>query len=629
MSPMLISIWSAAFLLLLVALWFQGRSRKVRLHKKIDGIHPFNLKLYHLLLRFSYTRAVALKYQYSLKQLSRLREEALYHAVGNFFRRLLLVFCVVLSIILVMTQNILYIGMYVFVTGVLLEVFVDYILVKRHNQLLKGQILFDELVRQKYYEQGTVEEAIYEACQEFPDKESPMLIQGEYLYDVLMESNVEEAVQIYNQHAPNKYLKMLLNLCYITSEYGDSKENGQSVFMNSLSHLTNEIRVEEMKRERLNYSLKSLHLIAILPLLCMLPLQNWASHNFQPLQVFYAGSYGKAIEVVMFCIILFAVMILRKIQNVGIISELRRERQRKTEILQKRRRARFFYFLLGIGIVMFINVQESQRLRRTSVLEDSALYVPEDKNWERIREKEMEWIDAVPKGAEQEAVIALFSQRMAYQPELSHLQGKMAEQYTEKLYRKYRNLQKPWMGVWQILGIAGIAFLMGYWQVVTEKMVKRVREMEREDEVAGYRSILLMLMHHQRLGMEDILGWLNMFADYYENVFERCLNHFSMGTEEAFAELKKEKQNDFQTMVLQLEAASRDLSLKQAFDDLVHEKAYYLERRKEINQQMIAKRLAMGELIGFLPAYALIVLYLIVPMVYSGMESLQQFYQQI
>lgn len=102
-----------------------------------------------------------------------------------------------------------------------------------------------------------------------------------------------------------------------------------------------------------------------------------------------------------------------------------------------------------------------------------------------------------------------------------------------------------------------------------------------------------------------------------------------MGTEEAFAELKKEKQNDFQTMVLQLEAASRDLSLKQAFDDLVHEKAYYLERRKEINQQMIAKRLAMGELIGFLPAYALIVLYLIVPMVYSGMESLKQFYQQI
>ena len=107
------------------------------------------------------------------------------------------------------------------------------------------------------------------------------------------------------------------------------------------------------------------------------------------------------------------------------------------------------------------------------------------------------------------------------------------------------------------------------------------------------------------------------------------MNNFSMGTEEAFAELKVEKQADFQTLVLQLEAAAKDLSLQQAFDDLVHEKAYYLERRKEINRQMIAKRLAMGEMIGFLPAYGLIALYLIIPMIYSGMESLNQFYQQL
>ena len=629
MESLLISIWSAALLLFGIALWYSRRPRRPKSKKKSDLPHPMNLWVYSFLRRFRYSRSLLLRYQYSLKQLTRLREGALLERTGDFFRKLILVFLIILSGLLLLTRNLVYLGMYLFVTLVLIEVFVDYVLVKRHNQLLTGQILFDELVRQKYYEQGTVEEAVYEACQEFPDKTSPMLIQGEYLYDVLMESDVEEAVQRYNQQAPNKYLKMLLNLCYITAEYGDSQENGQSVFMGSLSHLTDELRVEELKRERLNYSLKSLHFIAVLPLLCMLPLQNWASRNFEPLRLFYQSRFGRVTELVMFCLILAVVMILRKIQNIGIIAEESPERLRPMEDLRRKRRIRLISFGLGLGIILLINWQEQNRIRRTSVLENGMFFSGAEQYRQLLREKETEWLDSLNSKLKKPAILAVLRARAEKLPELSSLQGKGLERYIEQLYEKYQQLHRPWLELWQVAALAALSFALGYWYLLADALAARVREMEREDEVAGYRSILLMLMHHSRLGMEDILTWLNMFAHYYEERFERCLNVFSMGTEEAFAELKTEKQADFQTLVLQLEAAAKDLSLRQAFDDLVHEKAYYLEKRKEINRQMIARRLAMGEMIGFLPAYGLIALYLIIPMIYSGMQSLNQFYQQL
>lgn len=629
MENLQISIWSAALILFVVALWYSRRPRRPKTKTQSDLPHPMNLRVYRFLRRFRYSRSLLFRYQYSLKQLTRLREGALLEKTGDFFRKLMLAFLILLSGLLFLTRNLVYLGMYVFVILVLIEVFVDYVLVKRHNQLLQGQILFDELVRQKYYEQGTVEEAVYEACQEFPDKTSPMLIQGEYLYDVLMESDVEEAVRRYNQQAPNKYLKMLLNLCYITAEYGDSQMNGQSVFMGSLSHLTDELRVEELKRERLNYSLKSLHFIAVLPLLCMLPLQNWASRNFEPLRLFYQSRFGRITELVMFCLILSVVMMLRKIQNIGIISEERVERRRETEIPIRKRRIRFISFGVGLLLIFFINWQEHNRIRQTSVLENTMFFGGGEEYRQVLREKEAEWLDGLNPRLKKPAVLAVLRAKAEKLPELSGLQGKGLDRYVNQLYEKYRQLHRPWLELWQVAVLAALSFALGYWYLLADALAGRVREMEREDEVAAYRSILLMLMHHTRLGMEDILTWLNMFAHYYEERFERCLNNFSMGAEEAFAELKVEKQADFQTLVLQLEAAAKDLSLQQAFDDLVHEKAYYLERRKEINRQMIAKRLAMGEMIGFLPAYGLIALYLIIPMIYSGMESLNQFYQQL
>ena len=56
---------------------------------------------------------------------------------------------------------------------------------------------------------------------------------------------------------------------------------------------------------------------------------------------------------------------------------------------------------------------------------------------------------------------------------------------------------------------------------------------------------------------------------------------------------------------------------------------YNREARKENNERIVERRKNLGNIIGFLPIYALIILYLVIPMIVSGMDSISAFYRQL
>ena len=64
------------------------------------------------------------------------------------------------------------------------------------------------------------------------------------------------------------------------------------------------------------------------------------------------------------------------------------------------------------------------------------------------------------------------------------------------------------------------------------------------------------------------------------------------------------------------------ISIKDAFDELDTERAYYQEKRKESNERLISKKGMIGKVIGFAPMVCLFVGYLIVPLVVIGMLSM-------
>ena len=79
---------------------------------------------------------------------------------------------------------------------------------------------------------------------------------------------------------------------------------------------------------------------------------------------------------------------------------------------------------------------------------------------------------------------------------------------------------------------------------------------------------------------------------------------------------------DFIRIIESLQAAVEKIPIADAFDELDTERDYYQARRKESNERLITKKGMIGKAIGFAPMIVLFVGYLIIPLVFIGMQSM-------
>ena len=151
----------------------------------------------------------------------------------------------------------------------------------------------------------------------------------------------------------------------------------------------------------------------------------------------------------------------------------------------------------------------------------------------------------------------------------------------------------------------------------------KMRQLDMEDEVMQFQTIILMLMKIERVNVEIILEWLERYANIFKEPITKCVNNYESGAWEALEELKNDVSFvQFIRIVESLQAAVEKIPIKDAFDELDTERAYYQEKRKESNERLISKKGMIGKVIGFAPMVCLFVGYLIVPLVVIGMLSM-------
>ena len=71
-----------------------------------------------------------------------------------------------------------------------------------------------------------------------------------------------------------------------------------------------------------------------------------------------------------------------------------------------------------------------------------------------------------------------------------------------------------------------------------------------------------------------------------------------------------------------MQAAGEKIPIVDAFDELDSERDYYQDKRKETNERLIAKKARIGKFIGFAPMVVMFVGYLIIPLVFIGLTSM-------
>ena len=177
---------------------------------------------------------------------------------------------------------------------------------------------------------------------------------------------------------------------------------------------------------------------------------------------------------------------------------------------------------------------------------------------------------------------------------------------------------------WFELLLAFVFAIVGYMAPIWILMFQvKMRQLEMEDEVMQFQTIILMLMRIERVNVEIILEWLERYSNIFKAPIAKCVNNYEAGAWEALEQMKDEvSYTPLIRIIESLQAAVEKIPITDAFDELDSERDYYQEKRKESNERLIKRKGMIGKAIGFAPMVCMFVGYLIIPLVFIGLTSM-------
>lgn len=546
-----------------------------------------------------------------------------------------------------------------FMIDILIEGSVD----KKDDALLVQQVDFFSEIRHAYHEFNMVEEAIYQVSQ---DDEKEVSRQGEKIYEILISDDPETELEKYYDVAPNDFLKEFAGLSYLTKEFGDRKVDGASLYLKNVDNITQEMQIEILKRDKLNYVFRSLSLISIAPVLLLEPLKSWAVSNFSFVKSWYFGKPGAIVQILILIITFLSYILVRKLKDNGSVNTNTKNTQNpwqeklyKNKFFKKivdlflpkdgtkeyrnvkkllvdaasplkmewvyvnRICIAFVTFFVSLFVFMYlhnvaIDYVYTQPSTDYNLISSSA---KEEKQAMEITKQDNEILDMFrgkTKTTDKEIEKAV--RRSKYYKEAKDNEIKTA---TKRIYEKLQIVNSEYLKWFEIL-LAFVFMMAGYMSQIWFLMFQvKMRQLEMEDEVMQFQTIILMLMRIERINVEMILEWLERYSNIFKGPITKCVNNYEAGAWEALEELKNEiSYMPLIRIVESMQAAVEKIPIKDAFDELDSEREYYREKRKESNERLISRKAMIGKVIGFAPMVCLFVGYLIIPLVFIGLTSM-------
>ena len=578
-------------------------------------------------------------------------------------RTLAIVVPVMILTIMISSKNFLLMFILLLFELFMIDTLIDGSVDKIDNKILKEQIDFFSEIRHAYHEYNMVEEAIYQVSQ---DDEKDVSRQGEKIYEILISDDPEMELEKYYDIAPNSFLKEFAGVSYLTKEFGDRKVDGASLYLKNVNNITQEMQLEILKRDKLNYVFQSLSVIAIAPVLLLEPLKNWAISNFSFTASWYQGKAGMIVQMLILLITFVSYVLVRKLKDNGSTAIDTRTENPWQEKLYKKKPIKKI-------VDLFIPKQGTKEYRKVvQLLKDAAS--PQKMEWlfmnriaiaivtfcasiiiftqlhvvainyiytepttdyniigglsEKDEKKAMEITKqdniildqyrGKPKTTQEQIKTSV--QKLKY---YEGAESTEIDKAAERIYNKLHVINTEYVQWFELL-LAFVFAVIGYmaplWILVFQA---KMRQLEMEDEVMQFQTIILMLMRIERVNVEIILEWLERYSNIFKAPITKCVNNYEAGAWESLEAMKEEVNYVPMIRIIEsLQAAVEKIPITDAFDELDSERDYYQEKRKESNERLIKRKGMIGKAIGFAPMVCLFVGYLIIPLVFIGLTSM-------
>ena len=671
----------AAFVIIILAYVFLSKKMQTSEYKRIQRLQQGTKekrfssevllqKLYLTYIKIPFIKRYVLKIRRRLEIINIDDEYNTRKGTAKILTKSLgIVIPVMLITIIITSSNYLLMFILLIFELFMIHIFIDFLVDTIYNNILKEQIDFFGEIRHAYHEYNMVEEAIYQVSQ---DDEKDVSRQGEKIYEILISDDPEMELEKYYDIAPNSFLKEFAGISYLTKEFGDRKVDGASLYLKNVNNITQEMQLEILKRDKLNYVFQSLSVISIAPVLLLEPLKNWAISNFSFTSSWYLGKPGMIVQIIILILTFVSYILVRKLKDNGstamntkntenpwqeklykkkpikkivdlfIPKDGTKERRKVMQLLKDSASSQKIQWLyinrICIAIVTFFaSVIIFTQLHQVAI---NYVYTEPTTDYDIIGGlSEKDEAKAMELTKQDNVFLDQFRGKINTTEDQLRMAIENSRYYedadsgdidkaVERIYNKLQIVNSEYLQWFELL-LACVFAVIGYMAPIWILYFQvKMRQLEMEDEVMQFQTIIMMLMRIERVNVEMILEWLERYSNIFKAPITRCVNNYESGAWEALEQMKDEVTYlPLIRIIESLQAAVEKIPIADAFDELDSERDYYQEKRKESNERLIKRKGMIGKVIGFAPMVCMFVGYLIIPLVFIGLTSMSSSFE--
>ncbi|MBD8497462.1 GTPase SAR1 [Paenibacillus arenosi] len=539
-------------------------------------------------------------------------------------------------------------------------------------------------IRHAYQRHQMVELAVEEALERASPLIRPHLSR---LLACIYEYDTDEALVKYDDAAPNRHYRLFARLARLVAEYGDPKEDNRSSFLQGLSMMIRDMQSEHLMRTRLDTFLKGLKVIAVIPILFANPIEQWGRAYFPDMTQFYDSRIGWYVQVIVLLTVIVSHWLLEQLQwRKSIAEKPKSEAARKNiDILRlKIVRSIVYRWMRGIpssrlsanafllkdaneslslerwyatrlayaavimllsiimAIVIHIVIQQQQSISplwgvlprgdaKSTVQWDGSAYsqsIVSEWNAEQVA-LHKKWVSEATLKTSNRAEQEHYVQEQAVRT-YADWTPERAVQLSKHLLNLAYEQEIGLLWWWELLVAFMLSVIAYYTPTGMLLFKKRLRNMEIRLELSHFYSLALLLRAFERMTSEQMLDWMMRSSVCCKEAIHRCLLHWDSGPEESLQQLKEDiPYPDFVRFVDQLELAFDQIPIKQAFDDAEQSWWYEQDMRKQEEEKIIESKAVWGRWFGFAPMYAIVFMYLVIPLVWLSAQQMHHSFTQI
>jgi len=526
---------------------------------------------------------------------------------------------------------------------------------KLEYRLLNEFKSFLDDIRHYYHETGMLDDAIF-MVMDTSDVSHELRLHIGCFYEMVTSVDTVSEVEKYAGTAPNRFFLTFVSNCVSIKEYGDNKVDGQSVFLKNLNYLKDAIGDELLQFEFVKALFSGLVFVCMLPVFLLKPLALWGMYIFPELSRFYEGLSGAVVVALIYAVTIIVYEIIESMQSGRtegenrsiLVDKLLDNRVIKyfaqmndnynasaTEKIgdmlkatgSKKGTQQFFINRVLIAVLVFIMVNlvavssinnAAERIISDFSNEFSSAFVPGTEYRQMMQEIAADYADRGFNDIHDKEILA---DTIVNETDMDR---KYAEMVAESVILHMQDAAEHGYKWYVFLG-AVICAVIGYYVPYALLLYKNKRAfMEQQGELEQFQTIALILMNMNGITVNTILEWLLRFSFCFKEDIEQCILELGKSEEDALMTLRNNEYKPFKHFVDCLFAIDK-VGVKLAFAQIEEERSYNKEKRRQDNRYMFERKALICKTIAFIPLYATIFGYLIIPFAMTAINMFSEF----